>query len=280
MICIMNGVRYHVEVTGKGFPLVLLHGFTGDSTTWTTFSKKWCQERQVIVIDIIGHGKTDSPTDVKRYDMLSVVEDVKKILESLGISKTDMLGYSMGGRLALSFAIQYPECIRQLILESSSPGLESEKERMNRRENDEKICRFIEEQGIEKFVEYWGNIPLFSSQKKLPQQKQKEIQEQRLQNNPVGLCNSLRGMGTGSQPSWWEHLQNFQGETLLVTGSLDEKFCNIAKRMETLMTNANWITVEECGHAIHVEQPEKFGTIVKEFCRKFSKLHSFEKLDT
>ena len=264
----IDGVNYHVEIIGEGFPFVLFHGFTGDTTTWEPFYDLWSKNRQVVSIDIIGHGKSDSPADVKRYDMLSVVEDVKKILEILEITKTDMLGYSMGGRLALSFAIQYPELVRKLILESSSPGLQTEEERTNRRKNDEKLCRFIEENGIEQFVDYWENISLFSTQKMLPKQMQEAIKNQRLQNNSLGLCNSLKGMGTGSQASWWEHLQRFHVETLLLTGLQDEKFCSIAKKMEKLMSNAKWISVEQSGHAIHVEQPEKFGTIVNRFLSK------------
>ena len=100
----------------------------------------------------------------------------------MGIDKADILGYSMGGRLALSFAVLYPEFVRKLILESTSPGLESETERKNRRSQDEKLGKFILEQGIEKFVDYWENIPLFATQKGLPQAVQSAIREQRLTN--------------------------------------------------------------------------------------------------
>ena len=87
---------------------------------------------------------------------------MKQLLDLLKIEKTDILGYSMGGRLALSFAILYPVFVRKLILESSSPGLITEQERANRRMQDRKLCDLIQKNGIEKFVEYWENIPLFS----------------------------------------------------------------------------------------------------------------------
>ena len=197
--------------------------------------------------------------------MLSVTHDLKKILELLQIERADFLGYSMGGRLALSFAIQYPQFVRKLVLESSSPGLETEQEREKRRIQDEKLSRFIDENGIERFVEYWGNIPLFSTQKNLPVHKQEEIKEQRLKNSVTGLCNSLIGMGTGAQPSWWQHLHELEADTLLLTGSLDQKFCLIAEKMKKGIKNVEWVNVDECGHAIHVEEPEKFGTIVSRF---------------
>ena len=93
----------------KDFHLLLLHGFTGDGTTWNSFVKQWSHKRTCICIDIIGHGKTDSPEDINRYKIQSVVKDIKSILENLKLDVVDVLGYSMGGRLALSFAMQYPK---------------------------------------------------------------------------------------------------------------------------------------------------------------------------
>ena len=57
----INGNTYHVDMVGEGFPLVLLHGFTGDSKTWKPFFKEWGKNRQVIAIDIIGHGQIGFP---------------------------------------------------------------------------------------------------------------------------------------------------------------------------------------------------------------------------
>lgn len=88
---------------------------------------------------------------------------------------------------------------------------------------------------------------------------------QRLKNSKIGLANSLIGMGTGAQPSWWDELEKLPHEVLLITGSLDQKFCEIAKMMKIKIKNCRWINVEGCGHAIHVEKPEKFGTIVSGF---------------
>lgn len=261
----IDGVHYFAEESGEGFPLILLHGFTGNSGTWRSFYPQWRDGRRLISIDIIGHGKTNSPMELNRYSMSSVVKDLKQILEQLQIKQTDILGYSMGGRLALSFAIQYPHLVNKLILESSSPGLETETEREHRRRRDEELGRFIIEQGIEKFVDYWENIPLFATQKGLSPDIQEALRRQRLLNSEIGLNNSLVGMGTGVQPSWWNQLHNLQAETLLLTGSLDEKFCFIAEKMTRKIRHCTWKKVENCGHTIHVENPDKFGTIIKGF---------------
>jgi len=269
MNILIRNVNYHVKICGNGEPILLLHGFTGDGTTWE-FISHYLQNYQLIFVDILGHGKTDSPTDRRRYCMEEVVEDIKEILQYLKIDRTNMIGYSMGGRLALSFAITYPQCVRRLVLESSSPGLKKELERKERQSSDEALAEFILQNGIESFVDYWENIPLFKSQNNLPEAVQKKIRAQRLQNTPIGLANSLRGMGTGFQPSWWEQIKNLYIPVLLLCGEWDVKFCRIAEDMERTMPNAIKNTIKSAGHAIHVEQPRIFGKIVNEFFHRFS----------
>ncbi len=261
-------VAYHVKIVGFGEPLLLLHGFTGNVDTWKFLFPLYCNQYQLIMVDIIGHGKTEALVDVERYRMEQIARDLKEILEKLSISKAHVLGYSMGGRLALTFANLYPQCVRSLILESASPGLETEDERSERRKQDQRLAECIMSGGMEAFVESWENIPLFESQKRLPLEQQLNIHNQRLTNSPLGLANSLLGMGTGSQPSWWEELENMKMPVLLITGELDLKFCKIAERMHQRLRNCEWKIINDVGHAIHVEDRDKFGKIVIEFLIK------------
>lgn len=270
MYFVINGIRYHVDVWGEGFPLLLLHGFTGNGEGWREFMPYWKDHSKTIAPDIIGHGQTDSPTEKTSYDIEVAARDLNALLEELRIKQTDILGYSMGGRLALTFAVKYPEKVRKLILESSSPGLETKTERKARQIQDEKLAHKINELGIQKFVEYWENIPLFQSQKKLPESVRSSIRKQRLGNSNLGLMNSLYGMGTGAQPSWWGAIKHLQVPTLLITGSMDEKFCRIAEKMAGSLKKSKWVSISDSGHAIHVEKPEIFGTIVSEFLTKES----------
>jgi 2-succinyl-6-hydroxy-2,4-cyclohexadiene-1-carboxylate synthase len=264
----VNDITYHVEVCGEGFPFLLLHGFTGDSSTWTPFCPVWGTHSKLIIPDIIGHGETDSPEDTNCYQMESAAKDLIFLLDQLDIEKIDLLGYSMGGRLALTLAILYPERVRKLILESASPGLKTNEERVLRRMKDEELANFINDRGIVSFVDYWEKIPLFSTMSRLPNSIKQSIREQRLSNKTKGLANSLIGMGTGAQVSWWGKLDLLSSEVLLLTGEKDEKFCKIAENMVENMRKASWIVINDCGHAIHVEQKEKFGTIVSDFLSK------------
>ncbi|MBO9130932.1 2-succinyl-6-hydroxy-2,4-cyclohexadiene-1-carboxylate synthase [Bacillus sp. 165] len=261
---IINDVLYEYDVTGSGEPLLLLHGFTGDKTTWESFLTSW-DNYTLITVDILGHGGTGSPTEAERYEIEKVAEDMWCLLDRMQIQNVHLLGYSMGGRLALTMACLYLERVTSLILESCTPGLETEQDKQARIHQDEALAKEIEENGLSAFMDYWENISLFASQKRLPREKQAAIRKQRLQNNATGLANSLRGMGTGKQPSWWEHLPNLTMPVLLLCGEYDEKFCRILKRMKELLPNAKLFQISEAGHAIHVEQTEKFDTIVREF---------------
>jgi 2-succinyl-6-hydroxy-2,4-cyclohexadiene-1-carboxylate synthase len=261
----IEGVRYHIEICGEGYPLLLLHGFTGDSSTWMPFCKTWGLHSRMIIPDIIGHGKTEAPPQLERYQIESAAHDLNQILENLGVEKTDLLGYSMGGRLALTFAMLFPEKVRRLILESSSPGLATEAERTERRMKDGELANFIIEKGMESFVDHWEKIPLFSTMESLSPKVKAAVRQQRLSHSPQGLAKSLLGMGTGAQSSWWDSLKQLNCKILLLTGEKDDKFCGIAETMQQLLKNSRWMVVKDSGHAIHVEVKEKFGTIVSEF---------------
>ncbi|MDM5190511.1 2-succinyl-6-hydroxy-2,4-cyclohexadiene-1-carboxylate synthase [Bacillus sp. DX4.1] len=267
MSVMLQGVTYEYEVVGSGEPLLLLHGFTGSMETWRTFIPSWSKQFQVIVIDLVGHGKTESPEQIKHYDIQNVASHMIALLDHLQIQKAHILGYSMGGRLAITMACLHPERVSSLLLENCTAGLRSEAERKERREKDKQLADRIEQEGIEVFVNKWENIPLFASQKKLSLHVQEKVREERLLNNPKGLANSLRGMGTGAQPSWWEELYQLQMPVLLMNGEYDQKFFHILINMRKHIPHAQFIKIDGSGHAIHVEQPQKFDTIVKGFLK-------------
>jgi len=280
-----NGVDYFVTATGNGRLLVLLHGFTGSSANWETVTAVLAPHFRLIVIDLLGHGRTASPPDPARYRMEKVAADVtavvqeiltaeyakdaekKKTLRSPRPLRFNLLGYSMGGRLALYIALHTPHLIQSLILESASPGLAAETERAERRQRDNALADRIERDGIPAFVNFWEKLPLWESQKQLPETKRQALRRQRLQNNPTGLANSLRGMGTGVQPSLWPRLEELKMPVLLLAGALDEKFMGINRQMAAQMPTATLEIVPDAGHTIHLERPELFDALVGNFLR-------------
>ncbi|SES64170.1 2-succinyl-6-hydroxy-2,4-cyclohexadiene-1-carboxylate synthase [Salinibacillus kushneri] len=258
----IDSKKYWVEQEGRGEPLVLLHGFTGLTKTWSPFIQQWSKNFHVISIDLPGHGKTKA---YEPFSIETVCDDIYKIMNRLDLDNIHLLGYSMGGRTALSFACLYPQCVESLILESSSPGLKTVDEQENRRKWDEKLAIKLENEGLFSFVSYWTNIPLFETQKHLPKQIQNQLKQERLSHNAKGLAASLRYMGTGSQPSWWNQLEKLTFKVLLITGELDEKFTALNREMVNLLPNGEHQLIKDAGHAIHVEEPQIFGKIVSDF---------------
>src|SRR5699024_12662710 len=156
---------------------------------------------------------------------------LRQLFIHLEVSPVHLVGYSMGGRTALSFALTYPEMVRSLTLESSSPGLATEMERMERVKNDEKLAKKIEQEGVEAFVNYWETIPLFETQRSLPNRVKAAIHKERLGHTAAGLANSLRYMGTGKQPSWWQALSRFEQHVQLMVGRLARNRININQQL-------------------------------------------------
>ena len=259
----IRGVTYHIEAEGTTAherTAVLLHGFSGSGQDWTEIAPKLrAMDRAVVAIDLAGHGKTESPADPARYTMSETVRDLDQIASRLGISEADWIGYSMGGRVALHFALAYPTRVRSLVVESASAGIEESQARAKRRESDDALAKRIEERGVEWFADYWSALPLFETQWELPQATRAALRQRRLANQPQGLADSLRGMGQGAHEYVGDRLGGLRGDVLLLAGSRDLKYVEVARRLAALIPRSQCVVVPQAGHAVHLESPEAFA---------------------
>jgi 2-succinyl-6-hydroxy-2,4-cyclohexadiene-1-carboxylate synthase len=177
----------------------------------------------------------------------------------------DLIGYSMGGRIALHFAAAFPDKVSRLVLESASPGLAEPGERSDRRITDEQLAIRLESEGIESFVEYWEARPLFDSRARVASEASSVQRQVRARNDPLSLAAALRGLGTGSLPSLWDRLPEIRAPVLLVVGELDVKFVEVAERMVSAMLDARLVIVPGAGHTVHLERPDVWVTEVGSF---------------
>ncbi|MGH7541218.1 MAG: 2-succinyl-6-hydroxy-2,4-cyclohexadiene-1-carboxylate synthase [Gemmatimonadota bacterium] len=248
--------RLHVSLRGAGEPLLLLHGFTGSGAAWGERTLRGlAATHRVLAVDLPGHGRSDDCADPRRYAMEEVLADLERVLDAEGIDRAAWVGYSMGGRIALAAAVRRPERVGRLVLESASPGLETEEERAARRRSDAAVAARIEREGIEAFVDYWTDRPLFATQRRLPHDVRAAVRRGRLANRPDALAACLRGLGAGSQPSFWPALPGVRAPTLLLVGSDDAKFREIGERMRDALPETRLTLVPRAGHAIHLEKP-------------------------
>ena len=263
----VNGVCFNVERAGAGPALVLLHGFTGSSTTWADHVPVFAREFDTVAVDLLGHGASAVPINPERYRMEHAVADLTGLLDQMNISQAAWLGYSMGGRVALQYAVAQPARVAALVLEGASPGIADPTERAARVRSDKALADFVEREGLAAFVDHWERLPIFASQARLSAATWDSVHRQRLTNDPVGLANSLRGLGQGAQEPLHDRLGDVEAPTLLVVGEEDAKFRYLATEMASAMPGARVEVVAGSGHAPHLEQPHEFQRIVLDFLR-------------
>ena len=250
--------HYGVTVVGDGKPLVCLHGFSESGTTWDGIH---VDGYRMIRIDLIGHGTSSRPTEVGAYTMSQMLLDIHRIVYALAGESYALLGYSMGARIALLYALQYPLEVTKLILESGSVGIEGTVERSERREADMALGKRIREQTIEWFAENWVKLDVFKSQYTLPNAVQNRIQHRRLQNSPHALAFTLEGSGQGVMPYVGHRLQELTMPICYISGELDTKYTEIGKQY---FAHTHHVVLG-AGHNVHVEKPCQYMCIVKEF---------------
>ncbi|MEB2284336.1 MAG: 2-succinyl-6-hydroxy-2,4-cyclohexadiene-1-carboxylate synthase [Polyangiaceae bacterium UTPRO1] len=246
-------------------PLVLLHGFTGSHESWAAARATFRAQRRVIAIDLPGHGATVVRDAAFDWSLAAAADLVAATLAALRIGSADVLGYSMGGRVALQMALAHPARVGRLVLESASAGLESAALRARRRAADGRLAAAIEGEGIAAFVRRWEALPLFRSLARQPEAVRDALRRQRLACKPAGLAASLRGMGLGAQPWLGGELETLPMPVLLVSGERDAKFTRIAASLLPLFAAGTHEIVAGAGHLPHLEQPARFLRVVCDF---------------
>lgn len=273
MLIKLSNLSLNVEVSKSKSQVsryvFFIHGFTGNAGDWNEIIPSINPDYQCVAIDLVGHGKSDSPIDVSLYNFSSISQQLRFIIYQFTNEPVTLVGYSMGGRVALNFAIENPGQVLSLILESSSAGIDDEIQRLQRQNEDEKLAAYIENNTMENFVDYWMNIDLFSSQRALSKDKINEIRNNRLKNNKTGLANSLRGFGAGKMIPLYDKLKEFSQKTLLITGEKDTKYCNLNLRMSKIFLSSKHIILSNAGHNTHLEKSEDFIDAINSFLSEF-----------
>ncbi|HEX9728370.1 MAG TPA: 2-succinyl-6-hydroxy-2,4-cyclohexadiene-1-carboxylate synthase [Gemmatimonadales bacterium] len=268
LIRLRDGLRLHVRDRGRGVPVVALHGFAGPSDAWDAAVAGLSATRRVVAIDLLGHGASDAAAVPDRYAMDNAIADVLDVMDALDLDRAAVVGYSMGGRVALAAACHAPGRIHALVLESASPGLPSDDERRDRRAADERLAADIGARGTEWFADHWSDLPLFETRQRLGPEVLAAVRRRLLANRPGCLAACLRGLGAGAQPPLWDALTRLTVPTLLLAGADDTRFVEIANRMHGLLPAAQVSVIEDAGHTVHLEQPAQWQRGVGTFLER------------
>ena len=303
--------RRSVERRGSGSPVVLLHGFTGDVNTMLGLAERLETDTDVVLLDLVGHGRSSVPDDERAYSVDAMAAHVAAVGEECasgsmavnaasgaeacasgamaahvaavgeecasgsmavnaasggegGASRSfHLVGYSMGGRVALTLACRRPGLLRSLTVIGASVGLSTEAERAERRESDQKLAESIEQDGLEAFVDRWMANPLFATQARLGEGFLAASRAQRMRNSAAGLARSLRGAGTGAMTPLHDDLESCPVPTVFIVGAQDPKFTRVAVDLAARMPNAATAVVDDSGHAAHLEQPDAVAAVIR-----------------
>lgn len=261
---VIDGLRWEVRARGAGRPLLLLHGFTGRGTAWGAHAAAFARALRVVAVDLPGHGRSGTATP-DRMTVERTADDLAAILRQTGAAPADVLGYSLGARIALRLADAHPRVVRRLVLESPSAGLATDGERATRRAADDHLATRIERDGIEAFVAEWERRPVFASHASLPPARAARLRAMRLANSAAGLAASLRGAGQGAMEPLFDRLAGIEAPTLVIAGALDDDGRPRAERVARGIPGARLEIIDNAGHTPHEEQPAAFRRLALDF---------------
>ncbi|MCQ3809914.1 MAG: 2-succinyl-6-hydroxy-2,4-cyclohexadiene-1-carboxylate synthase [Acidimicrobiia bacterium] len=238
---------------------VALHGFTGSAAAMAPLTGRL--PGPVLALDLPGHGPgpvSDNPAD---YTMAAAVAGV--VSAAAHLERFALVGYSMGGRVALQVALAHPEQVTALALIGARAGIDDPEERAERIAADEALADRIESEGIEWFADFWADRPLFATQRqRLSVEQRYELRAQRLACDPRGLAHSLRGIGAGAVDPIGCRLGDLSMPCALVVGEDDTKFAAIAHHMAAAIPQADVCLIPDAGHATHIEAPDATAAAV------------------
>lgn len=271
-----QGVRYRHLAWGDasgGAPLVLLHGFAQSARTWTRVAAALAEERLVYAFELVGHGGSQAPADALPYALRSQGEALLAFLGHVAPSKAKptVVGYSMGGRVALAAVERQPQAFGALVLESVGLGPADETERNAAAQRDAANARHLRQAGLQAFVDAWERLPLFATQRVLPLEERARVRAGRLANDAEALARTFEHAGQHAMPARCDVLAALDAlaatgaPVLYLAGGLDQKYCALAESLTEWPVQTR--VIEHAGHNVHLEAPEAFTQVIAEFVR-------------
>ncbi len=264
-----NGQRLHVYQWGDqgSVPVVALHGFMQTGMSWSVVAGALSADHCVYALDLIGHGKSGKPTSPESYSYAAAIDSVQAFLREVacasGQRRAHLLGYSMGGRVAAGVAAKERDCLYSLVLESCNLGSSTEEDRTAAELRNSGWAAQLRADGMDPFVEYWEQLPLFATQRELGLDS--VLREERLANSAESMALCLEGMGKHAMPLEDEAFAALSATWVPIKylwGQEDAKSQPIAHRFEHEGFDVASLST---GHNVHLEAPALYTKAVQEF---------------
>ena len=258
-------VRILPSVHSAAPVIIGLHGFTGSGEDFlplrAALGKDTCTW---ILPDWMGHGGSDSPRNIDPYllpSSLALIDRCRGLAGEYG--PASILGYSMGGRIALHY-LRHAAPLPAAVI-GASPGIADAKERECRRASDREWVRLLEH-SMDAFCRKWEDQAIIEPQTRLPEPLCSELAGRRRAASPSGLANALLAVGAGTLPSLWSCLGSLPPLHCLY-GKKDGRFAGIAADMHKANASLHPVAIDGAGHAPHLENPGAVAAFLKRWLK-------------
>lgn len=260
----VNGVPLYFEVTGAGAPLVLVHGFACGVRSWDPQVRAFSRSRRVIVYDARGHGVSGAPDDAMAYSQTMSVDDLHALLAHLNIRRAAIGGLSMGGNIALNFALSYPGMVTKLIVADTGAGSDNTAEWIVGAETD---ADTLERRGMEAFADMACASPLFASYIAQGPTAGRFIRSCLMTHRAHGLAHTARQV-LAKRPTIYaleSQLRQLRIPTLLLVGEHDEPCVKVHRFMADCIPGSTHVVLGGVGHLTNLEAPAAFNAAIRRF---------------
>jgi pimeloyl-ACP methyl ester carboxylesterase len=257
-----NGISMNYEVTGSGRWLTLIHGAGDNLEAWWNQVPAFSERYRVLTYDVRGYGQTETPAGEYTTDIL--VQDLNELLKGLGIEETYLLGYSMGGRIAVEFTLKYPGTVKALIIANSgvAPVERGQADMKEMMELRQKRMETVEKEGLAPIM---GESTAMVFSPGWPEKNLDVVEHYtriRLKNDPGAYLTAMRAMVWGMSPP---DVSAIRCPTLIIAGEKDGLMGAESGQASQKLIPGSQLKVMATGHAAAIEKPEEFNSTVLEF---------------
>jgi pimeloyl-ACP methyl ester carboxylesterase len=259
-----DGVKLYYEEIGRGTPIVFVHEFADDCRGWAPQVKFFARRYRTIAFNARGYPPSDVPEDAARYSQAQAADDIKAVLDHLGLAQAHVVGLSMGGYATLHFGLMYPE--RALSITVAGAGYGSGTERTTFHKDTDYLVRQFDA-GMAAVAEFYARGPTRVQFMAKDPVGWREFYDRFAGGSALGHANTLRGVQR-QRPSIFEleaRLRRLEVPTLIMTGDEDEPCLEPAIFMKRTIATSGLIVLPKSGHAINLEEPDLFNRAVLDF---------------
>jgi pimeloyl-ACP methyl ester carboxylesterase len=256
----INGLDIHYKEKGRGFPVVLIHGYTGNLRNWALQVWDLARRYRTISLDLRGHGLSGKPTRREDYSLELFAADVHGLLGALAVPECYLVGHSMGGMVAQEFILRHPEMVRSLLLVDTAADLPQGLPWQERA----RLLELARTEGMEAVFEQMAQTaPLGSQLIEVNPQLIDVWREQFLMTSLEGYLYCSQAMG--KRRPLLEELSQIRVPTLIICGELDEPFLEPSQRMHAAIPDSELVIIAGAGHTPTLEKPQEFNEALLSF---------------